>query len=241
MKRKVENIRLLGVRNISTPFGLRVLHHLVGDLALGLILEAINPAVANTIAELLLLAPEDLVGQVGSGLRLIGGIEGLAQHVLLDTLGGDHLVLGIDTHAGLEELLVEERNTGLKTPRGGGLVGTEAVSQVQVLDTADGLLVELLLVGGSVEVEVATEDLVGTLTTQNHLDTHGLDLTGEQVHGGRGTDSGDIVGLEVVDHVREGIEAVLNSEGEGVVPGAEELGDLNGSGGIGGTGKTDGE
>lgn len=235
------NIRLLGVGNVRAPFGLRVLHHLVGDLALGLILEAINPAVANTIAELLLLAPENLVGQVGSGLRLIGGVEGLAQHVLLDTLGGDHLVLGVDTHAGLEEFLVEERNTGLKTPRGGGLVGTEAVSQVQVLDTADGLLVELLLVGGSVEVEVATEDLVGTLTTQNHLDSHGLDLTGEQVHGSRGTDGGDIVGFEVVDHVREGVETVLNSEGEGVVLGAEELGDLNGSGGIGGTGKTDGE
>jgi hypothetical protein len=35
--------RLLGVGNVSTPFGLRVLHHLIGDLALGLILQAINP------------------------------------------------------------------------------------------------------------------------------------------------------------------------------------------------------
>lgn len=235
------NIRLLGVGNISTPFGLRVLHHLVGDLALGLILQAINPAVANAITELLLLAPEDVVGQVGRVSRLIGGVKGLAQHVLLDTLGGDHLVLGVNTHGGLKEFLVEERNTGLKTPCGGGLVGTEAVSQVQVLDTADSLLVELLLVRSSVEVKVATEDLVGTLTTQNHLDTHGLDLTGEQVHGSRGTNGGHIVGLEVVDHVREGIEAVLNSEGEGVVLGAEELGNLKGSRGIGGTGKTDGE
>jgi hypothetical protein len=40
--------------------------------------------------------------------------ETAAYHVLLDTLGGDHLVLGVNTHAGLEELLVEERNTSLK-------------------------------------------------------------------------------------------------------------------------------
>lgn len=238
---KVSNIRFLGIGNIRTPLRLGVLHLLVGNLLLGVLLQAINPAVANTVTELLLLAPKDLLGQVRGGLGLVGGVESLADDVLLNALLGDHLLLGVNSHGHLEEFLVQEGHTGLKTPGGSGLVGTQAVSQVQVLDTADSLLVELLLVGGGVEVEVTAENLVATLTTQNHLDTHGLDLAGQQVHGGRGTDGGDIVGLKVVDDVGEGVQTVFNFKGESVVLGAQELGDLLGGLGIGSTRQTDGK
>ena len=234
-------IRFLGIRDIGTPFGLGVLHHLIGNVGLGTVLQAVDPAVADTITELLLLAPEDLVRQVGRDIGLVGGVESLAQHVLLNALGGDHLVLGVITHGGLEELLVQEGHTRLQTPGRGRLVGTQAVSQVQVLHTAHSLLVELLPVGRGVEVQVTTEGLVATLSTQHHLDTHGLDLAGEQVHRSGGTDGGDIVGLEVVDDVREGVQAVLNCEGESVVLGAQELGHLKGSLSIGSTRKTNGE
>ena len=138
-------------------------------------------------------------------------------------------------------LLVEERHTGLKTPGGSRLVGSQAVSQVQVLDAADSLLVEGLPVGGSVEVKVTSKDLVATLAAQDHLDTHGLDLARKQVHGGRGSDGGDIVGLEVVDDVGKSVETILNGKGHDVVLGTEELGDLKGSLVIGRTGQTDGE
>jgi len=234
-------VGFLGVGDIRAPFGLGVLHHFIGNVELGSILEAINPAVTDTVGELLLLAPEDLLGEVGLDVGLVGSVEGLADDVLLDTLLVDHLLGGVNAHGGLKELLVQEGDTSLQTPGGGGLVGAQAVSQVQVLHTADGLLVELLAVGRSVEVQVSTEDFVAALTGQNHLDTHSLDLTGEQVHGSRSTDGGDIVGLQVVDNIGEGVQAVLNGESESVMLGAQELGDIKSCGGIGSAGETDGE
>lgn len=210
-------------------------------MRLSLVLEGVNPAVADTVTELLFLAPENVVGQVGLDVGLVGSVESLAQDVLLDTLLGDHLLGRLNTHAGLKELLVQEGNTGFQTPGRGGLVGSQAIRQVQVLDTADSLLVELLTVGSSVEVKVSTEDLVTTLTTENHLDTHSLDLTAEQVHGGGSTDGGDIVSLQVVNDVREGVETVLDGESESMVLGSEELGHLEGRLGIGGTRQTNGE
>ncbi len=42
---------------------------------------------------------------------------------------------------------------------------------------------ELLGVRRLVEEQVAAERLVGALAGQNHLDAHGLDLAGEDVHG----------------------------------------------------------
>ena len=233
-------VSLLGIGDVGAPLGLGVLHHLVGNLELGLVLEGVDPSVSDTVGELLLLAVEDVVGEVGT-LGLVLGVEGLAEDVLLEPVLGDHLLLGIDVHGNLEELLVEEGHTGLKTPSGGGLVGAQAVGQVEVLDATDALLVELLLVGSAVEVEVTAEDLVRALTRENHLDAHGLDLARKEVHGGRGTDGGDIVGLEVVDDIGKRVKTVLNSEGHDVVLGAEELGDLKGGLVVGGAGETDGE
>lgn len=234
-------VSLLGVRDIGTPLGLGVLHHLVGNVELSVVLEGIDPPVADTVRELLLLAPEDLVGKVGLSARVVRGIERLAKDIFLKPLLGDHLIRGIDVHGNLEELLVQEWNAGLKTPCGSRLVGAQAVGKMEVLDATDALLVESLLVGSSVEVEVSTKDLIAALARENHLDTHGLDLAGKQIHGGRGTDGGDVVGLEVVDNIRQRIKTLLNSEGHDVMLGAEKLGDLERRNVVGGAGETDRE
>lgn len=57
-----------------------------------------------------------------------------------------------------------------------------------------------------------------------HLVAHGLDLAGEQVHRHGGSDL--LVRLDVPDDVEDGVEAVLDGEGEAVVHGADEVGDL---------------
>ena len=138
-------------------------------------------------------------------------------------------------------LLIQEGDTGLKTPRRRRLVGAQAVGEVEVLHAADRLLVELALRRRIVEVEVTTEDLVATLAAEHHLDAHGLDLPRQEEHGRRRADGGHVVGLEVVDDVRQGVETVLDGEGHDVVLGAEELGDLERRLGVGGTGEADGE
>ena len=63
-------IRLLRIRHVASPLLLRVLHLLIGDHLLCRVLERIDPAISDTITELLLLAPEDVVGKVG----IFGGV-----------------------------------------------------------------------------------------------------------------------------------------------------------------------
>eukprot|EP00123_Amoebidium_parasiticum_P000874 comp11789_c0_seq1/m.6394 comp11789_c0_seq1/g.6394 ORF comp11789_c0_seq1/g.6394 comp11789_c0_seq1/m.6394 type:complete len:565 (+) comp11789_c0_seq1:267-1961(+) len=208
----------------------------IGDHLLGVLLEPIDPAVAHTVRELLLLAPEHLVRQV----RVVGGIKCLAHHPLLhlappvSVSSTNQLVCGVHPHGNVEECLVKERHTSLNTPCAGCLVGAQAVVHVQGLELTNGLLLELLAVGGLVEVQVAPKHLVGTLPRQHHLDPHGLDLARHQVHGRGRTHRRDIVCLEVVDDVRESVDTVLDREGELVVPGAQELCDLACSKQIGG-------
>ena len=72
-----------------------------------------------------------------------------------------------------------------------------------------------------VEVQVAAEDLVGALAGEHHLDAHRLDPARHQVHRRRGADGGHVVGLDVADHVRQRVEALLHGEVEAVVHGAE--------------------
>ncbi|KAI6749184.1 hypothetical protein HG531_008131 [Fusarium graminearum] len=172
-------VRLLGIRDIVAPLRLGVLHHLISDLLLSGVLEGVDPTVADTIRELFLLSPEDVVGKT--------------------------------------------------------------IRQMQVLDTSHGFLVERVLVRSSVEVQVTAKDLVTALATQNHLDTHSLDLSRQEVHGGRGSDGGDVVSLEVEDNVRKSVETVLDGKGHDMVLGPEELSDLKSGLVIGRAWKTDGE
>lgn len=70
---------------------------------------------------------------------------------------------------------------------------------------------------------LTTEDLVASLTAEHHLHTHGLDFPGEQVHRRTGAHRRHVVGLEVVDHIRDRIETFLHSEGVLVVYRAQEM------------------
>lgn len=54
-------LRFFAVWNIIAPFWLRVLHHLVRDVLFSMILQGINPAIANTVAKLLFLSPQDFL------------------------------------------------------------------------------------------------------------------------------------------------------------------------------------
>ena len=74
---------------------------------------------------------------------------------------------------------------------------------------AAGLLVELLLVGREVEVEVAAQELVGALPREHHLDAQRLDLARHQKHGRAGPDRRHVVGLVVVDHLLDRVDPVL--------------------------------
>ncbi len=97
---------------------------------------------------------------------------------------------------------------------------------MQVLYAANTLLMERLGVGSFVEVQVSAKYLVATLSTQNHLDSHGLDLPAQQVHRRTRTNRSHIVCLEVVDHVGNGIQAFLNREDVFVMHGAKVVGDF---------------
>lgn len=150
----------------------------------------------------------------------------------------EHLVLGIDIHGDLQETLVQEWDSSLEAPSHGRLVGSQTICRMQVLDSFYTLLVEVLGVGSGVEVEVTTENLVGTFTTQHHLDSHSFDLSRQEVHGGRSSNSGDIIGFEVVNDLWNGIESFLDSKVVFVVNGSEEVGGLLGGDQVGSAGKT---
>src|SRR3546814_1184967 len=95
--------------------------------------ESVDPAVADAVAELLLLPPQDLVRQHAR--------ERLAQHRLLDparTVGAraHHLVARIHAHRHVEEFDVEERHPRLHAPGHHRLVGAQAVVLVQRIELA---------------------------------------------------------------------------------------------------------
>ena len=75
-----------------------------------------------------------------------------------------------------------------------------------------GLLVELLLVGREVEVEVAAQELVGALPREHHLDAQRLDLARHQEHGRAGPDRRHVVGLVVIDHLLDRVDPVLRGK-----------------------------
>ena len=96
---------------------------------------------------------------------------------------------------------------------------------MEVLHPFDAFLVEVLGVGRSVEIEVSclgsavtmkdslgeptAEDLVRPLTAQHHLHTHGLDFPAQQVHGRARPHRRDVVGLQVIDDLWNGVQSLL--------------------------------
>lgn len=98
--------------------------------------------------------------------------------------------------------------------------------RVQLTDLAHGFLVEGTGVGRLVEIEVAAENLVGTLAREHHLDAHRLDDARQQVHRRRGAYGRHVVGLDIIDHVAHGIQPLLYGVVDFVVYGADMVGDL---------------
>ena len=64
------------------------------------------------------------------------------------------------------------------------------------------LTVQLLLVGSLVEVQVASEDLIRSLSGEDHLHTESLYLPGHEEHRCAGSDGGHIVSLNMVNDLR---------------------------------------
>src|SRR3546814_16942573 len=92
--------------------------------------ESVDPAVADAVAELLLLPPQYLVRQHAR--------ERLAQHRLLDparTVGAraHHLVARLHAHRHVEEFDVAERPPPLPAPGPTRLVGTPALRPLHAI------------------------------------------------------------------------------------------------------------
>ena len=84
-----------------------------------------------------------------------------------------------------------------------------------------------------------TKNLVGTFSRQDHLDSHSLNLSRQEVHGCRSSDGSDIESLQVVNDFLNCIKTLFKSKGVLVVNCSEEIGGFSGSYQIGSTGKTD--
>ncbi|MPM06491.1 hypothetical protein SDC9_52792 [bioreactor metagenome] len=92
---------------------------------------------------------------------------------------------------------------------------------MQLAQFAYGFLVELFGIGRFVEIEVTAENFIGSFAGKYHFHAHRFDDAGEEVHRGTGTDGGYIVGLDVVNHVADGIQSFLHGEVDFVVHGAD--------------------
>mmetsp|Transcript_113210 Transcript_113210/g.283432 ORF Transcript_113210/g.283432 Transcript_113210/m.283432 type:complete len:290 (-) Transcript_113210:1268-2137(-) len=184
------------------------------------LLQPIDPRVANPIAELLFLPPKDLVWQVT--------LEGLPDWPFLNVpvVLTRHLDPGVDIHCNLKESLVQERHAGLQTEGVRCLIGAETIIRVQSGQLPFELLMELIRIRSLVEVEVAPEDFIRTLSAQNHLHPQGLDLPRQEIHRHAGTNGRHIVCLQVVDHIPHRVDALLHREGELMMDRAQVLGDL---------------
>mmetsp|Transcript_21332 Transcript_21332/g.35926 ORF Transcript_21332/g.35926 Transcript_21332/m.35926 type:complete len:333 (+) Transcript_21332:80-1078(+) len=201
----------------------RRLHVPVADHLSCVRLESVDPVVAHSVAELLLLAPQHFGGQP-RGVRVV---KGRAQSPLLHELGLPprlaQLEVGVEVHACVEHVLVQKRHAHLEAVAHGGFVRPQAVELVQRVDFAHALFVELRAVGRLVKVQVPRERFVGAFPRHDHLDAHGLDLAAQQKHGGARANGGDVVRLQVVNHVGHRVQAFLHRELEPVVLRADEL------------------
>ena len=110
----------------------------------------------------------------------------------------------------IEEFLVEERHTPLHAPCRQTLVSTKTVVEMEFGKLPYGFLVKVLCRRRLMEIKIATENLIGTFTGKHHLDAHRLDYASQQVHRCRGTDGGDIIGLNIIDNIPNGVKTFLN-------------------------------
>ena len=98
---------------------------------------------------------------------------------------------------------------------------------------------ELGGIGRLVEVQIAAKELVGSLARQHHLETHGLDTSGQEVH--RHGRANLFERLEVIDDIGKRVQSLLGGEVDLVVDGAQLIGDFLGGDEIRRTLDADGE
>mmetsp|Transcript_28322 Transcript_28322/g.41660 ORF Transcript_28322/g.41660 Transcript_28322/m.41660 type:complete len:284 (-) Transcript_28322:930-1781(-) len=204
--------------------------HLIRHFLRGNVLERVNPSVTNSVAELLLLPPQNFIGKV----RVFRCIEGFShapffnsfifRRNILSCL--DLLFFGVDGHRNLQEISIKEWHTWLHAPSRHGLVAPKTIVHMKPGDFIDTFFMEFPSVGGFMEVQVSPEYLISSLSTQNHLNSHRLNLTGHEVHRCGGTNCCHIVSLKRLDHITDSIGTLLKRVGIGVMYGSEKIGDL---------------
>ena len=91
------------------------------------------------------------------------------------------------------------------------------------------------------EVEVAAENFVSTLTGKDHLNSHGLDLPCHKVHRCGGSNRRYVIRFKLINDLLDGVKPLLNRVRIRVVNGAKEVSDSLRSLEVGGVGETDGE
>ena len=104
---------------------------------------------------------------------------------------------------------------------------------MQFAEFSHCFVVKFLSVRRFVEIEVSAEYFVCPFAREHHLDAHRLDDTSEQIHRSRSSDGGDVVGFDIVNHVADCVEALLNGVVNLVVHSADEVSHLAGSGEVG--------
>mmetsp|Transcript_51059 Transcript_51059/g.110805 ORF Transcript_51059/g.110805 Transcript_51059/m.110805 type:complete len:355 (+) Transcript_51059:166-1230(+) len=220
-------VRLLRSRSLQRKTTRCRPHLLFADVLLRVSLDGVNPSVADPITELLLLPPEDVFRQI---CTRPWEVEGLPQDPLLAAFLAScihaHLLLGVKGQGHLHETPVQEGHPRLHAPCHHCLVCSEAVVEVELLHLPHILLVELFGIWRLVEVEVSSEDLVCTFSAEHHLHASGPDSPRHQVHGCCRSDCRHIEGLQRVDDIGQGIQALLWREGVLVVHSSQVLGYL---------------
>mmetsp|Transcript_21984 Transcript_21984/g.45222 ORF Transcript_21984/g.45222 Transcript_21984/m.45222 type:complete len:300 (-) Transcript_21984:1045-1944(-) len=183
--------------------------HLIRNFLVGNIPKVVDPSVTDSVTKLFFLSPQNFVGEV----RVIWRIEGFTDRPFLDAgvfLGyirslTNHLLSGIQVHCHLQEVSIQEGDTRLHTPCTHCLVTTQAIVSVKTTELINRLVEEFLLVGCLMEVKVSAKNFIGTLTTDDHLNPHGLDFSRHEVHGSRSSNSGKVISFEATNDVRNGI------------------------------------
>ena len=208
-------------------------HVCVRDPCLCLGLQRVDPTVANAVGKLFFCRRKMRSGNSPS--------KSLSDGFLLQAPWARHFGVRVQIHGVVDEFSIEERHAGFDAPNHHAFVGTGTIVFVQVKDFANRFLMEFLRVGRHVEIEVSAEQFVRAFAAQDHLDAHGTNPSGHEVHGGGGANGGDVVSFDLSDDVAQGVNALLDRVGDSVVGGSNEFGNLSGGSEVWAAFQPDGE
>ncbi len=112
---------------------------------------------------------------------------------------------------------------------------------MQLAQFAYGLLVKLAGIRCFVEVEISAENLVCSLAAQNHFYAHALYYTSQKIHRSACANSCNVVCLNKIDNIADGVETFLNGIVYLVMNRSDVLGNFLSLGKVGSTLQTYGE